>query len=65
MKTAHLTWEEVAQRSDGQAVVVHYDGIFKAGYCDEEKMTKMFGDCELMQLTRTDYMVTKWPERKR
>ena len=64
MKTAHLSWEEVRQRAGGKAIVVHYDGIVKSGYCDEEHMEKMVRNCELMQLTSSDYQVTKWPDKR-
>lgn len=64
MKNAHLTWDEVTKRADGQPVIVHYDGIQRSGYCDEEKMAKMFRDCELLQMTRNDYMVMKWPDKR-
>lgn len=65
MKIAHLSWEEVAERASGNPIVVYYDGIQRSGYCDEEHMRKMFGDCELLQLTRNDFQVMKWPERGR
>jgi hypothetical protein len=64
MKTAHLNWREVDDRANGEQVIVHYDGIEKTGRCHEEHMMKMFRDCELLQLTDRDYMVTKWPERR-
>ena len=62
MKTAHLSWEEVAERAGGQVIDVHYDGIRRSGRCEEESMRRMFDGCELLQMTRTDYQVTRWPE---
>ena len=63
-RSTHLSWEEVVKRADGEPIFVHYDGIQRGGYCWEKHMVKMFRDCELMQLTLNDYMVTKWPERR-
>ena len=65
MKTAHLTWEEVTERAAGKAIEVTYDGISARGNCSEEHMKRKFSGCELMQLTKSDYIVTKWPERRR
>ena len=65
MKAAHLSWEEVAQRAAGQVVDVYYDGIRRSGRCDEEHMNKIFAGCELLQMTRTDFQVTKWPVKRK
>lgn len=65
MKTAHLTWEEVKERAEGQAVEIMYDGIESRGNCEEIHMIRKFGGCEFVQLTRSCYQVTKWPERRR
>ena len=63
MKTAHLTWEEVAERAKGQNIEIAYDGIESRGHCDEEHMKKKFSGCEFLQLTKTAFQVTKWPVR--
>lgn len=65
MKTAHLSWEEVAQQAGEKPIIVHYDGIQRRGYWYEDHMMEMFSGCELLRLTNTDYQVTKWPERRR
>lgn len=65
MKTAHLSWEEVTERAAGQVIEVTYDGISARGNCGEDFMIRRFSGCELVQLTKTDYMVTKWPEERR
>ncbi len=65
MKTAHLSWEEVAQRAGEKPIVVHYDGIQRSGYWYEDHMMKLFSDCELLQLTLNDFQVMKWPDRRR
>lgn len=62
-KIAGLSWEEVVDRAGDQAIVVHFDGIQRRGYWYEDHMMKMFSGCELLQLTASDYQVTKWPER--
>ena len=65
MKLVGLTWDEVTEMAKGKAIVVHFDGIQRSGYCDEEHMIKKFSGCELQRMSLHDYQVTKWPERKK
>ena len=65
MKTAHLSWEEVKERTGGTEILVHFDGIHKQGKPEAEHMEKQFSGCELMQMTKADFMVTAWPERRK
>ena len=63
MKTANLTWEDVAdQTGDKQKITVHYDGIQRSGFWYEDNMMKIFSGCKLLRLSSTDYQVMKWPE---
>lgn len=66
MKTARLTWEDVAkQAGDQKTIVVHYDGIYKSGRWYEDHMMKQFDGCELLRLATDHYLVMAWPERKK
>ena len=62
-RTAELSWQDVADQSQGKVITVHYDGIQKSGRWYEDHMMKMFSGCELLRLTDSDYQVTKWPDR--
>ena len=63
MKTAHLSWDEVTKRAGGKEITVWFDGIFMTGRCDEERMIRKLGECELLNLYEGGYQVMKWPER--
>ena len=38
MKTAHLSWEDVQERTGGTEILVHFDGIHKPGTPEAEHM---------------------------
>lgn len=65
MRTAHLSWDEIAQRSAGLEITIHEGNIIQKGNCNQPDMEFRFDGCEFLQLTETDYMVTRRPERRR
>lgn len=64
MRKDRLTWEEVEKLAGNEPITVHYDGIEKSGYCNEEHMTKQFNGCQFKQCSRHDFDVIFWPEGK-
>ena len=65
MKTAHLSWEDVMEQTgDGKKITVYYDGLQRNGFWYEDHMMEMFSGCELLRLAKSDYQVTKWPDKR-
>ena len=57
MKTAHITWEEVKQRAGDQVIQVYHRGVRVNGKPTDPHMIELFGDSELLQMTKTDFQV--------